>query len=326
MGYQRIITHNDFDGLVCAAIVSHIHGMENIFFTGPRDVENNRHPIFDSDIVTDLPHAIGCGMWFDHHPGNLESLKLRGIEPEDVPGRFSPDPSCARTVYDFFSEEWELADYLADTVYEADILDSFDFLDIEDWRRPTPGKNVDASIKAPFRDLRAKNDYLKELALWIRDYPLDEIELFPKVQSLRADFEELERESTKIIGQCARFLEEDVEKEMVIIDLTGYRTRPNIVRHMAYLAYPEVKTAIVVANPVMNRVKSTNLTFSMSLGVLMNNTEHNKSIGEIMRTLNIGDGHAGAAAGALDCQGKDEMIRTREATLQKIFDLWQGQL
>jgi hypothetical protein len=325
MGYHRIVTHNDFDGLVCAALCSHVYGMETIFFTGPRDIVNRRHPITENDIVTDLPYALNCGMWFDHHPGNLEDLKLMGIEPSEIPGRFKPDPSCARTVYDYFSEEWELAGYLADTVDEADMIDSFDYVSIEDWRSPTPGKQVDASIKAPFNDFRAKNRYLKRLALWIRDYPLDQVQEFPEVSRLRALYEEKEKESLDIIRQSSSFLDDGGEREIVLIDLTGYRTRPNIVRHMAYLEYPESKAAIVVANPVIDGIKSTNLTFSMSLSVVMNNTEHGKDIGEIMRSLNIGDGHAGAGAGAVDCSSKDEMIRSRDQTLQEILDLWKNQ-
>ena len=325
MGFERVVTHFDFDGVVCAALCSHIYGMENIFFTGPRDIANRRFPINERDIVTDLPYPSECGMWFDHHPGNLDDLAYRGIEVEDIPGRFRPDPSCARTVYDFFSEEWDLADYLADTVSETDIIDSFDYADIEDWRRPTPGKNVDAAIKAPHGDLRARNRFLKQLVLWIRDYPLEQIQNFREIVRLRALFEEKEQESLEIIRASNRFLEEDTNHELVIIDLTEYRVRPNIARHMAYLEFPDAKSAILVSNPVVDRRKTTNLGFSMSLAVNMNYEGHGKDVGEIMRKLNMGDGHAGAGAGVLNCATKEEMLRTREETLKEIFEIWQGQ-
>lgn len=326
MGYNRIVTHNDFDGVVCAALCSHIYGMENIFFTGPRDILNCRHPTNMQDIVTDLPYPIQCGMWFDHHPGNLEDLKLRGLTPEEVPGRFREDPSCARTVFDYFSEEWEIESYLEDTVDEADILDSFAFSSLEEWRTPTPGKNVDASIKAPFEDNREKNKYLKKLALWIRDFPLEEIQHFEEVAMLRQRFLETEEESRGIIRNCARFLPEDTNREIVIVDVTGYRSRPFIVRHMAYLEFPEALAAIVVGNPMVQGIKTTNLNFSMSLSVLMNNREHVKNVGNIMRTLNLGDGHSGAGAGIMDCRTKDEMIRTRENILNQIYHMWQEQV
>ena len=326
MGYNRVVTHNDFDGVVCAALCSHVFGMEFFFYTGPRDIHNNRHPVTVQDIVADLPYPLECGMWFDHHPGNLEDVKLRGLDPKDIPGRFHPDPSCARTVYDYFSEEWDLADYLADTVYETDIIDSFDYSSIEDWRSPTAGKNVDASIKAPFKDGRHRNRYLKQVSLWVRDNPLDKIQHFPYVVSQRKQFEELEEHSVTIIRQCSRFLEEDTNEELIILDLTEYRQRPNIARHMAFLEYPEAKAVIVVGNPIVDGKKSTNISFSMSLSVLMNNQEHSKNIGDIMRSLNIGDGHAGAAAGAAECNSKDEMLKARESTLAEIYTIWQNQV
>ena len=324
-GLQRVVTHNDFDGVVCAALCSHIYGMENIFFTGPRDVASARFPIGDGDIVCDLPYPLDCGMWFDHHPGNLEDVKLRGIDPATIPGSFSPDPSCARTVWNFFEREWEMDPYLLDTVAETDVIDSFDYKTIEEWRAPTPGKQIDASIKSDFEDGRERLRYLKRVALWVRDYPLVEIADFNEVVQRRLAFEEKEQKSLEIIRQSTTFLESDKDKRVAVIDLTGFRTRPNVVRHMAYLEYTDAHAAIIVANPVWDGRKSTNLTFSMSLSLVLNNYDHAKDIGEIMRQLNIGDGHAGAGAGAVDCAGKDEMLRTKDKMLGEIVGIFLSQ-
>ena len=48
-----------------------------------------------------------------------------------------------------------------------------------------------------------------------------------------------------------------------------------------------------------------------------------KDLGDTMRTLNIGDGHRGAAAGTVNCRSKDEMIRKKEELLQSILALWK---
>jgi hypothetical protein len=325
MSFQRVVTHNDFDGVVCAAICSHIYGMENLFFTGPRDVASARFPITVQDIVCDLPYPLECGMWFDHHPGNLEDVKLRGIAPESIPGRFSPDPSCARTVFDHFSQEWELEVHLQDTVAEADHIDSFNYKTIEEWREPTPGKNIDASIKSDFEDNRERVRYLKRVALWIRDYPLVEIERFKEVVERRLNYEEKEKRSTEIVRESTVFVPEDTEKVVPVVDLTRYRVRPNVIRHMAYMEYPQAQAVILVANPMIDGRKSTNLSLSMSLSLVLNNFKHAKDIGEIMRTLNIGDGHAGAGAGAVDCQGKEEMLRAKEKLLSDIVGIFLKQ-
>jgi hypothetical protein len=69
-------------------------------------------------------------------------------------------------------------------------------------------------------------------------------------------------------------------------------------------------------------VKSNNIGLSMSLSISGNREDHSKNIGEIMRSLNIGDGHPGAAAGTVRCQSKQEMQRKKKEILNQIFKLW----
>lgn len=325
MGFNRVVTHNDFDGVVCAALCSHVYGMETIFFTGPRDIANSRFPIGKADIVCDLPYPLECGMWIDHHPGNLEDVKLRGIDPETIPGRFSPEPSAARAAWNLFSEEWELAEHLEGTVAEADVIDAFDFKTIEEWRAPTPGKRVDASIKAPAADRREKLRYLRRLALWLRDCPLEQVQDFKEVAEKRELFEEEERKSLEIIRRSVIFLPEDVERRVPIIDITGYRQRPNVIRNIAYLEHPQAHAAMMIGNPTIDGRKSTNLSLSMSLSFVLNNFDHGKDVGEILRSLNIGDGHAGAGAGSLECKGKEEMLKAKESVLRQILGAFLAQ-
>jgi len=325
MIYRRIVTHNDFDGLVSAALCSHVEGIDSFFYTGPRDIQTNRFPLYDTDIICDLPYSAKAGMWFDHHPGNLEAVIQQNIEPESIPGRFSPDPSCARTVYDYYSAEWDLADYFAYTVDQADMIDSFDYFSVEDWRSPSPGKTVDNSIRAPFPDNSTRLRYLNQLTAWLRDYSLEEVELFSHVQRLNNEFEQHERSSREIIREAATFLSEPQGDEIVFVDLTGYRTRPHVVRHMAYIEFPEVKAAAVLANPEFNRVKTTNVSVSMSLAVGMNLEDHSKDVGEIMRTLGVGDGHPGAGAGLLETDSKMAMFNAKEKLMRDILQLWRDQ-
>jgi hypothetical protein len=63
----------------------------------------------------------------------------------------------------------------------------------------------------------------------------------------------------------------------------------------------------------------------MSLSIHGNKPHHAKNIGEIMRTLNIGDGHPGAAAGTVRCRSKLEMLKKKKEILNQIFRLWSIQ-
>jgi hypothetical protein len=62
----------------------------------------------------------------------------------------------------------------------------------------------------------------------------------------------------------------------------------------------------------------------MSLSI-NGNRSNRRNIGEIMRTLNIGDGHPGAAAGTVRCRSKQEMLKKKQELVNQIFTLWASQ-
>ena len=65
--------------------------------------------------------------------------------------------------------------------------------------------------------------------------------------------------------------------------------------------------------------------FGVSISLSMNLTgrEHGKDAGEIVRSLDIGDGHPGAAGGRLECASKDEMLREKRRVLDEIWRMWR---
>ncbi|MBN1559564.1 hypothetical protein JW998_04900, partial [candidate division KSB1 bacterium] len=101
--------------------------------------------------------------------------------------------------------------------------------------------------------------------------------------------------------------------------------RPMVFKQLAYLVHPECQAVLQVANVYEDKTKTNDLMFSMSLSLNMNKIEHKKDIGDIMRLLNLGSGHPGAAAGAIACESKDEMLRTKERLLHEIYDLFVQQ-
>ena len=112
---------------------------------------------------------------------------------------------------------------------------------------------------------------------------------------------------------------------MVVIDLTPYQRRPHLIKNLAFLIYPEALGVLEVYNLMDHQgVKSNHLGLSMSLSINGNRQDQNKNIGEIMRTLNIGDGHPGAAAGTVRCKSKQEMLKKKKELLNQIFRLWSS--
>ena len=96
--YNRIVTHDDFDGVVSAALAGYFLEISSVAFAGPGDITRSALSTGEGDIVCDLPYPLSCGMWFDHHEANLEEVKLRGIEPSEIPGLHYPAKSCARVI------------------------------------------------------------------------------------------------------------------------------------------------------------------------------------------------------------------------------------
>ena len=323
--YERIITHNDFDGLVSAAICSHALGVDFIVFTGPRSVSDARISITAKDVVCDLPYPLECGLWFDHHQGNLEDLQLRKIDPDSVEGLFALKDSCARVVYEHFGSQGELPAHFAEMVDEADIIDAFKYQSIEDWRRETPGKMVDATIKLHAESSDKKWQYLRNLIVQLKKRPLNEISQMTGVKQRYRAFREEEEQMMEQIRQDVLFLPEDDQHHLIVIDLTRHNRRPNVLKHLAYLLYPEALSVIEVKNVFRNDVKTNDLALSMSLSLNLNSVEHHKDVGEIMRLLNIGSGHAGAGSGTISCTSKEEMLRTKMRLLGEIFSMFKQQ-
>jgi hypothetical protein len=299
--------------------------VEHILFTGPSSIERSLVNITEADVVCDLPYPLECGLWFDHHAGNIEALQYRNIDPSLLPGRFDLKPSCARVVFDFFGQEVTFPPWHEETVAEADIIDSFNYSSIEEWRRETPGRVIDKTLKISDPSLRERNAYMRNLVFQIRDHPLEEVANLPMVKKRSIGYGEEEQKMIKIIQQSATFLPADREGKMVILDLTGFKRRPDVVKNLAFLIFPEALSVLEVHNLHDRGVKTNHLSFSLSLALNLNKTKHKKDVGEIMRCLNIGDGHKGAAGGTAYCTSKAEMLKKKRGIINEIYRLWEEQ-
>ncbi len=325
--YEKIVTHNDFDGVVSASLCSKVLGIQKVVFVGPLAIARAQITITEKDVVCDLPYPLQCGLWFDHHEGNRQELALRKIDVKSIPGRFDLKPSCSRVVYEYFSESEELPAFFVEAVEEADVIDSFSYTSIEDWRRETPGKLMDSTLKIPFRSAEDQFSYMRNLVQQLRDRPIEEVSRLDFVQKRFRQYRDEEGRMLRIIREASYFSEEDKEREVVVIDLTSYQRRPHLIKNLAFLIHPEALGVLEVYSLTDHQgVKSNHFGLSMALSIHGNKEDQGKNIGEIMRTLNIGDGHPGAAAGTVRCQSKQEMLKKKKEMLKQIFALWSSQV
>ena len=324
--YEKIVTHNDFDGVVSASLCSWALRIQKVMFAGPMTIARSQITITEKDVVCDLPYPLQCGLWFDHHEGNLQELALRKIDAKLIPGRFDLKPSCSRVVYEYFSEREEFPSYFLKAVEEADVIDSFSYPSIEDWRRETPGKVIDSTLKVPFQSSEDQAGHMRNLVQQLRDRSIEEVSRLDFVQKRFRQYRDEEGKMLRIIRDASCFNEEDKKKEVVIIDLTSYRRRPHLIKNLSFLMYPEALGVLEVYSLTDHQgVKCNHFGLSMALSIQGNRKDQGKNIGEIMRTLNIGDGHPGAASGTVRCQSKQEMLKKKKEYLDQIFRLWSSQ-
>jgi hypothetical protein len=165
---------------------------------------------------------------------------------------------------------------------------------------------------------------MRNLVQQLRDRSLEEVSCLPFVQKRLKQYKGEEGQMLQIIRSSSSFLEEDRIKEMVVIDLTRFNRRPHLIKNLAFLIYPDSPVVVEIYNLMERGVKRNHLGVSMSLSI-SGNKNTRKNIGEIMRSLNIGDGHPGAAAGTVQCRSKQEMLKKKRELLNEIYRQWSSQ-
>ena len=56
----RLVTRSDFDGLVCAVLLSELEMIDDILFVHPKDMQDGKIEITERDITTNLPYVPGA--------------------------------------------------------------------------------------------------------------------------------------------------------------------------------------------------------------------------------------------------------------------------
>lgn len=324
--FTKIVTHDDFDGVVSAALCGLANGIDHVRFAGPVSVLDAGLEVDACTILCDLPHHPAAGLWFDHHSGNLEDYRLKGGDPEAVRDTFREEKSCARVVYGYYRERnVAFPEFMGATVDEADRVDSFDYRDIEDWQRDTPGKMLADTLRSSFPSRPERNRYMRNLIRRIREAPLEEVATDPAVREQSRLYREMEEKSRSLIERMASFHPADPGREVILLDTTGLKHAPHILKSLAFLSHPGAMAVLEVKSLFRQNRKTNDLGFSMSLSPSLEVASSEKDIGEIMRSLNLGDGHRGAGAGRIPCPSKADMLKQKEQILRKILGIWANQ-
>jgi nanoRNase/pAp phosphatase (c-di-AMP/oligoRNAs hydrolase) len=259
---HRLVTRSDFDGLVCAALLKKLGMLEDILFVHPKDMQDGKIELRDTDITTNLPYQPGVHLAFDHHDSEVERVG------EESPDNHVIDPnarSAARVVYDYFGGDAVFGGAPWYSLLAAvDKADSADFSQ-DEILAPT-GWILLSFLMDPrtglgrFRDFRISNyQLMMQLIDQVTEMSVDDILASPDVAERVELYDLHARQAVQQIRDCSR-----VEGDVVILDLRDQEVIHPTNRFMIYALHPQCRISV----HVLWGLKQQNTVFAVGKSIV----------------------------------------------------------
>ena len=280
----RLVTRSDFDGLVCAILLSEMNLIDEIKFVHPKDMQDGKVEISKRDITTNLPYVPGAHLAFDHHAS--ETLRNAGETPKNYiiyPGA----PSAARVVYECYGGKTRFPGSFDDMMIAVDKGDAAEF-SREEILDPTGWVLLNYLMDSRtglgrFREFRVSNyQLMMDLIKYVRDHNIDEVLALPDmVERVTLYFDHAEKAKAQIL-RCTT-----VYGNLAVLDLRQEETIFAVNRFMIYALHPHTNISI----HAMWGVQKQNTVFAT--GKSITNRTSKTNIGKLMLSYG-GGGHENA--------------------------------
>jgi hypothetical protein len=271
---MRIVTRPDFDGIVCAVLISDALGIEQpVHWVEPNELQKGSAGIRSGDILANLPYHPDCDLWFDHHSTNRIQTPFKGF--------FRDAPSAARNVFEYFQGKFT-RDF-NELVHWADRIDSADFTQDEVL---CPEKydyvllSMTVSAEGGWEDM-----YWNKLARLMRENDMGHVMRDPDVQTYchrvmqqNSDYAGWLKRYTRVVGQAA------------ITDFRLLSHPPSGNRYLAYCLFPECIVSLRIRYQ-----DATRQTVIVNIGHSIFNRHCRVHAGRLLANFG-GGGHHGAAS------------------------------
>lgn len=279
---MRLLTRSDFDGLICAVLLSHLGVMEDWKFVHPKDVQDGKVEVNDNDILANVPYAPGCGMWFDHHASEQERLGFDFA----FKGASEQKPSCARVIWDYYGGYERFPKEFDEMMHYVDKCDSGN-LTREEIENPT-GWVLLSFIMDPRTGLGRYRDYsisnyqlMEELIGFCAHLPIEQIMALPDVQErVNRYFEQQELFKGMILDNAT------VHGNCVVLDLREVEEIYTGNRFTIYTLFPDCNISL----QVIWGMKKQNTVFTVGHSILNRTAKTN--VGKLMLEFGGGGHHA----------------------------------
>ena len=280
----RLVTRSDFDGLVCAILLSEMNLIDEIKFVHPKDMQDGKVEISKRDITTNLPYVPGAHLAFDHHAS--ETLRNTGETPKNYiiyPGA----PSAARVVYECYGGKTRFPGSFDDMMIAVDKGDAAEF-SREEILDPTGWVLLNYLMDSRtglgrFREFRVSNyQLMMDLIKYVRDHNIDEVLALPDmVERVTLYIDHAEKAKAQIL-RCTT-----VYGNLAVLDLRQEETIFAVNRFMIYALHPHTNISI----HAMWGVQKQNTVFAT--GKSITNRTSKTNIGKLMLSYG-GGGHENA--------------------------------
>lgn len=276
---MRLVTRADWDGLVCAVLLSKVEHIEAIQFAYPKDIQDGQVNIPENSIIANLPYHPSCAMWFDHHSSE-EELGAPMAAFTGIKGRFAMAPSAARLIYDYYGGDAKFGRY-KELIEATDRVDSAQ-LTMEDVVNPQGYVLLAYTVdpRTGLKDLELQMYFILMID-WLRSKSLAEILTIPEVQMmterLRADdqaFREALQEHSYLDGN------------VVVTDFRGAQI-PAGNRFIIYTLFPQANVSARLFDGRDGTIST------ISLGHSLFNRTCQTNVGKLLAEYG-GGGHKGA--------------------------------
>ncbi len=295
----RLITRSDFDGLVCAVLLKHLELIDDITFVHPKDMQDGKITVSDSDISTNLPYVNGIHLAFDHHLS--ETIRNQQHDNHII----DPDaPSASRVVWkhygglDVFPEAWQ------EMMDACDRGDSAQFnkeqvLNPQGWDLLNFLMDARTGL-GRFREFRISNyNLMMDLIDYCRNNSIDAIMELPDVVERIDLYNEQNALFQQQLKDCAT-----VHDNLVVLDLREQEVIHAGNRFVIYALFPQCNISI----HVMWGFQKQNTVFATGKSIFDRSSKTN--VGELMLkygggghqaagTCQVGHSHAEAILGEL---------------------------
>ena len=292
---MRLITRADWDGLVCAVLLSSVEHVEAIQFAYPKDVQDGKVNVPPNSVIANLPYHPNCEMWFDHHSSE-ELLGAPMAAFTGIKGRFGPAPSAARLIYDYYGGDIKFGRF-KELLEATDRVDSAQ-LTLDDVLNPQGYVLLAYTLdpRSGLKDLELQM-YFMLMIDWLRRKSLDEILNIPEVRmmtdSLRANDQAFREALLK---------HSYVDGNVVVTDFRGAPEVPPGNRFLVYTLFPDANVSARLWDGKDGTIST------ISLGHSIFNRTCQTNVGQLLAEYG-GGGHRGAGTAQFPKEEAEEKFR-----------------